>query len=44
MKCIFVKGFALGDIGTDLTLAVIFVIALVISMVGLKTVQKQGKN
>ena len=45
MKSIFVKGFTLGDIGTDLTaMAIIFVIALLMSMIGLKTVQKPGKN
>lgn len=43
MKSIFVKGFTLGDIGTDITaLLIIFVVALVLSMIGLKTVQKSG--
>lgn len=41
MKGILVKGFTLGDIGTDLTaLAVISVAVLILSMIGLKTVQK----
>jgi len=45
MKGIFVKGFTLGGISTDLTaMAIIFVVALVLSMVGLKAVQRPGKN
>jgi hypothetical protein len=41
MKNILVKGFTLGDVGTDITaLLIIFVVALVLSMVGLKTVQR----
>jgi ABC-2 type transport system permease protein len=45
MKSIFVKGFALGDLGTDISaLVIIFVVAMLISMIGLKTVQKPGKN
>lgn len=43
MKSIFVKGFTLGDIGTDITaLVLIFVMAIIFSMIGLKTVQKTG--
>jgi ABC-type multidrug transport system permease subunit len=41
MKSVLIRGFTLGDVGTDITaLAVIFVVALVLSMIGLKTVQK----
>lgn len=41
MKGIFVKGFTLGDLTTDLTaLVAIFGVMLILAMVGLKTVQK----
>jgi ABC-2 type transport system permease protein len=41
MKSVLIRGFTLGDVGTDITaLAVIFIVALVLSMVGLKFVQK----
>lgn len=45
MKGVFVKGFTLGAIGTDITaLLIIFVAALIISMIGLKIVQKPGNG
>jgi hypothetical protein len=44
MKNILVKGFTLGDVGTDITaLLIIFAVALVLSMIGLKTVQRSEK-
>ncbi|UTB32429.1 MAG: ABC transporter permease [Methanobacterium sp. ERen5] len=44
MKSIFVKGFTLGCIGTDITaLLIIFLVAMVLSMIGLKTVQRSEK-
>ncbi|MTK64810.1 MAG: ABC transporter permease [Methanobacterium sp.] len=45
MKGIFVKGFTLGDVATDLTaLVVIFVVVSILSMIGMKTIQKPGKS
>lgn len=41
MKSISVKGFTLGDVGTDIVaLLVILVLVIVVSMIGLKIVQK----
>lgn len=41
MQSILIRGFTLGDVGTDITaLAIILVITLALSMIGLKIVQK----
>jgi ABC-type multidrug transport system permease subunit len=41
MQSILIRGFTLGDLGIDITaLAISIVIALVLSMVGLKVIQK----
>ncbi|ADZ09697.1 ABC-2 type transporter [Methanobacterium lacus] len=45
MKSIFIKGFTLGEVGTDITaLIIIFAVALILSMIGLKTVQGTGNG
>lgn len=44
MKSITIRGFTLQDVGTDLVaLLVILALAVVVSMIGLKFVQKSGK-
>ncbi|MFA0834128.1 MAG: ABC transporter permease [Methanobacterium formicicum] len=45
MKSITIKGFALADVGTDLVaLLVILAVAVILSMAGLKLVQKSGDD
>jgi ABC-2 type transport system permease protein len=45
MKSVLIRGFTLTDVATDITaLAIIIVIALVVSMIGLKTIQKNKLN
>ena len=45
MKSITIKGFALADVGTDLVaLLVILSVAVILSMVGLKLVQRSGDD
>ncbi|EKF86242.1 ABC transporter permease [Methanobacterium formicicum] len=45
MKSITIKGFSLADVGTDLVaLLVILAVAVIVSMAGLKLVQKSGDD
>ena len=45
MQSVLIRGFTLTDVKTDITaLATIIIIALVISMIGLKTIQKNKLN
>ena len=45
MQSVLIRGFTLGDVGTDITaLAIIIVVTLTLSMIGLKIVQKPNKS
>lgn len=45
MQSVLIRGFTLGDVGTDITaLAIIIVVTLTLSIIGLKIVQKPNKS